>query len=256
APSVAKPSPWRHPPKEPSLANTATTAELAVATPAELVRNPATAHPWPKWFWPGVATVLALSGLILAVRTVIHRGAEEQPAVAMNAESSDSRKPAEGTIALVAPKEPDSVTIEPSATNRDNPTSSASGAQAAAKVLEPQADTAIQSDLAPNVVKSDIDNGASIADVRQSIPQTDPAVPPNPQPAVSPGEVSGATLPHDAPPIADRAVADHDRNGPQRTLQRVPPRVVNVAARLTGPIRGLEVRGQSLSDFLALLSDL
>src|SRR5262249_1610274 len=127
APSVAKPSPWRHPPKEPSLANTATTAELAVATPAELVRNPATAHPWPKWFWPGVATVLALSGLILAVRTVIHRGAEEQPAVAMNAEFSDSKKPAEGTIALVAPKESDSVTIEPSATNGDNPASSASG---------------------------------------------------------------------------------------------------------------------------------
>ena len=68
-------------------------------------------------------------------------------------------------------------------------------------------------------------------------------------------ESIAVAVPPPAVPSSTPARSGAAASRPARTLQRVPPRVVNVATRMAMPIRGFEVRGQGLADFVALVSD-
>jgi hypothetical protein len=257
-PVAAERSPaWKHPPKEsaPIVAEVAT--EIPPPVPAESPVPAAGAHPWPKWFWPGVAVVLAASGLILTVRMLTRSGDDSRTAaIATDAQRATGSQPTEtGTTSVDASagaaKQTEPSAIEPVADRTASDASKESKSADVGAIVKGNA-TDVDSVQAP--ATSDTPPASTAANVQ--VPPPPNSVPPPPaQPAVAPMEsIAVATSP--TVPAKSSETADPPHPGPQRTLQRVPPRVVNVAARMATPVRGFEVRGQGLVDFLALVSDL
>jgi hypothetical protein len=232
---------------------------MAAPAPAEPVAPAAAAHPWPKWFWPGVAVVLAASSLILTVRVFMRSENGAQTAVVVtDSQRAEIETPSINTRAG-APKQIEPLAIEPVV---DKTASDASkelksedvGAIANADVDAVTKGNAIDVDAAKAPATSDAPPASAFATVQES-PPADSVPPPSAQPAVAPAESNAGAISPTVPSKGSETAADQPHPGPQRTLQRVPPRVVNVATRMAMPIRGLEVRGQRLADFVALVSD-
>src|SRR5262249_21163773 len=112
------------------------------------------------------------------------------------------------------------------------------------------------SDPAMSAVRDDAKT--AVVEPAQTVPPTpDSSVPPPlPRPDVVSAQTSVVSSSPAPASTMGRTTTEEAHPGPQRTLQRVPPRMVNVAARLATPIRGVEVRSHPLADFLALASDL
>jgi len=248
---------WRHPPKQPAPI-IAEASDTAAPAPAETAVPAAAAHPWPKWFWPGVAVVLAASCLILTVRMFMRSGKDVQTtAIATDTQRATDTQPAKIETPSInagagAAKQPEPATIEPVA---DQTTSDVSKEAKSADIgaIAKEKTTDVDAAKVPATTDGPTESAAVSAQVP---PPADSVPPPFPQVAVAPMESNAVSVPPPAAPNSNPTEAEQPHPGPQRTLQRVPPRVVNVATRMAMPIRGLEVRGQGLADFVALVSDL
>jgi hypothetical protein len=256
--SAAEKSPaWKHPPKEPAPVVAEVAPEIPVPAPAGPAVPAAPVHSWPKWFWPGVAVVLAASSMILTIRMFTRGGNDGQTlAIATDTRRATDTQRAETETSSInasagVAKPPEPSTIEPVA---DQTASDASKESKSADVGAIAKENAPDVDAAKAPATSDAAT-ASAAMSAQVPPPADSVPPPLPQAAVAPIESNAAAVPPPAAPNSTLPEANQPHPGPQRTLQRVPPRVVNVAARMAAPIRGFEVRGQGLANFLALVSD-
>jgi hypothetical protein len=257
APQVAaeKSPAWKNPPKQPAPI-VADMAEVVAPAPAEPPVPAAAAHPWPKWFWPGVAVVLAASSMILTVRVSMRGGNDVQTAPiatntqrATDAQRGETETPSINASAGAATPAPE--TTEPVVDQTASEAAKESKPADVGAIAKEEKTIDVEAAKAP--ATNDAPPASSFANVQQA-PPTDSVPPPLPQPAVAPIESNAVAVP---PPTApnNNPPESEQHPGPQRTLQRVPPRVVNVATRMSMPIRGLEVRGQALADFLALVSD-
>jgi hypothetical protein len=246
---------WKHPP----IGSAPITAEVAAEIPAAALAEPAVptaaTHPWPKWFWPGVAVVLAASCLILTVRMFMRSGNDAQTAaIATDAQRATDAQPAEAETPSInasagAAKQPGPATIEPVADERASDSSKESKSADIGAIAEEKT-----TEIDPVKALAAADGPTESATMSAPVPPpADSVPPPLPQADVAPLESIAVAVP--PPANSNLAEAEQPHPGPQRTLQRVPPRVVNVATRMATPIRGLEVRGQGLADFVALVSD-
>ena len=111
APAVEKPSPWKNPPtdaaaknvdkaapaKAVAIAKGSDDANAILAGSKRSISQPITGEiaavdPWPRWFWPGVATAVIASVLILAVRIMWQSSGDDATAVVATSSGCPPRR--------------------------------------------------------------------------------------------------------------------------------------------------------------------
>jgi hypothetical protein len=277
-PSVADVAPantataWKNPPADFLPGGERSSSQVAAANAPSIDSPTPIENAWPRWFWPGVGSAIALGVVILVVRLMLHRGPtplENAPEiVAADKAAANQQSATDPPLAAV--------TNKPVVDERAQPISNESNLTT--KIDQPAAGDAaeVANTAAPAVVSPSASAEIAAAPPTNNPPSSVP--PPLPAPPAASGngnsnfamalqpalplesiipDMSAANSTNTTPAQAPAVVANQpaDRPAP-RSLQRVAPRLRNVKARLAETIPGLTVKNISLADFLSLISEL
>ncbi len=284
---------WKDPPVEAVPEQVSQFADATAVTVPAVVSNAgevfqgspqggaiAPLNAWPWWFWPGVGGAVVLGVLILVLRLLLHSGGDEPQSANAVATSDSTQSESYATPAASTTSE---TTLTPNQATGDDaakPVVDATTPQTTADATKDnKPDT--EKTAAPRPVGNTASDNASDKTAEGAAPKTTgadetkspesqatadkpmenaptgsepaagalPIVPPSPAPtadAASATAQSSEAAPT-TPPASEQQPAP-------RTLKRVPPRSVNVEARLADKVPGIEVQSQPLIDFLELIS--
>ena len=201
---------------------------------------------WPRWFLPAVGGTLLASVLIFAVRVAMHWG-DGTPTTEVANQTIDPPTIPPATNDVPADEIPATVTAKSSPPVENK----MSGKPSATNPPEPPQPAPIVVQFAPAADQAALSNSSAAPDAAPPVATlpNDKTPPPNPLPAI---DLPART---EAPAKLELPAADA-RPANLRTLQRVPPQLVNVNARLSDEVSGFESRGLPLVDFVALVSRL
>jgi hypothetical protein len=216
----------------------------SVAPPTAAVEvPPPAAETWPRWFAPGVVATVALGVAIFILRLLLQ---------STDAEPVNLAETSPNPAVVETPAELEPVTETPANPNDEIVASKSAQNESVADNVEPSTAKPQVPDL------SETNNATPPSDPPASeapsiAPPAAQDVPPEPMPpaATDIAKSEPKTLPE--APNDPTSAADMP---PVPSLQRVPPRQVNLEVRLAEPIKAIDVRGMPLHQFLDLLSEL
>lgn len=220
---------------------------VALAIAEEIgVEPPAAANLWPRWFLPGVLLTLAAGLLIFAVR-MMAPSSEVRPAN----DSESETKVAQTAVAAATTQQAtpdqtaDAVAVPEKKAAEDAPQVESADKHASDDVFGPPPSPHAIDEQPANEPLSKI----------QPPPRKDTVI------LQSPVDLAHSEPPQRSAPESKKVPSPPEPTAPAavahaRTLQRVPPRQVDVDARLIDPLAGIEVRGMPLWAYLDLLSEL
>ena len=201
-----------------------------------------------------------MAGLILAVRFVTRSGDSDTPTTAV---ANTGEQPSVPAVAETNPSTKSDAPTTEHPTSDAPPVSPSAEKNSDVAAAPPAIADPPKTDPPANTPATDATTNADSppaanATVPRAVPQpAEMQTPPAANAVANSSTEKPAAVADNPPATADaQPPKPADQAPPGRTLQRVAPRIVNVAARLTGSIHGLEVRGQPLASFLDVVSDL